>query len=83
MLKYVMTALAVATFPFPVAISTLDTYGNVISGKTMDDAAIMKFMIKLNFTECIFILLSFLSLFADTLGVILLFLTPHSSLCSA
>ena len=50
-LKYVITALAVATLPFPVAIKTLEMYGNVISGNTIEDADIIKFMIKLNLTE--------------------------------
>ena len=39
-LKYVITELAKATFPFPSESRTLDIYGKVIIGNKTEDAAV-------------------------------------------
>jgi len=48
--------MANETFPVPDAPKTLETYGNVINGKIKFDAVSMKFIIKLNFTDLIFMI---------------------------
>ena len=47
--KYVISEIANETLPFPSGNSTLDTYGNVISGNINDDIVKMAFIIKFFF----------------------------------
>ena len=49
-----MTEFANETFPVPAERSTLDTYGNEISGKTNLETVRIAFMMKFFFTDICF-----------------------------
>ena len=60
--KYVTTELANETLPVPAGSSTLDTYGNVISGNKKLDIVSIAFIIKFSFNDFCLLIITALSL---------------------